>query len=165
MPSKEAIEYGEKTICKKLCKICVMSVTGMKCNSYQFAVEAFDAGVASVNKRIGEVNDYYEQLKGMQEDYQAGYLQAEKDMPKQFEAARDIIRLQKEVDELKEHNRWHRIDENSDDLPTEDKEYLVKVIFDVGTGNEHIFLAQWWNENKFWDSLYKDDIVAWKEVE
>lgn len=127
--------------------------------------EAFDTGVASVNKRIGEVNDYYEQLKGMSEDYQAGYIQAEKDMPKQFEAVRDIIRLQKEVDELKEHNKWHRIDENPDDLPTDDKEYLVKVVFDVGTGNEHIFLAQWWNENKFWDSLYEKDIVAWKEVE
>ena len=93
------------------------------------------------------------------------YVASEKDMPKQFEAVRDIINLQKEVEALKEHNKWHRIDENPDDLPTKDKEYLVKVIFDVGTGNEHIFLAQWRNENKFWDSLYEKDIVAWKDPE
>lgn len=127
--------------------------------------EAFDAGVASVNKRINEVNGYYNQLKGMSEDYQAGYLQAEKDMPTPSEAAFEIIRLQKKLDALNEHNKWHRVDENPDDLPTEDKEYLVKVVFNVGTGNEHVFLAQWWNENKFWDSLYEKDIVAWKEVE
>lgn len=100
MASKEAERYFENEWAK------TRAYEVMKSIPIEDAIEkAFDAGVESVNKRIGEVNDYYKQLEGMSEDYQAGYIQAEKDMPKQFEAVRDIIRLQKEVDTLKLKNK------------------------------------------------------------
>lgn len=103
MPSKEAIDYC-KSIGNKDGRyyVCGNLEEDVECSDQIMA--AFDAGVESVNKRIGEVNDYYDQLSGMSEDYQAGYIQAEKDMPKQFEAVHDIIMLQKEVDILKLEN-------------------------------------------------------------
>lgn len=111
---------------------------------YEYITNAFDAGVDSTNKRISDVNNYYKQLEGMSEEYQKGYIQAEKDMPKQFEAIHDIIRLQKRIDELEAKNKWHNI--NSEPIPTlsfhekDDTLYLVKLINSGGirlvTGTE-----------------------------